>query len=57
MEKVTLYQFKSDRIKVSIEIYFNEKEQLIMEGYDVGKAVEEFHGSYDYESIGSHEYF
>lgn len=49
MEKVTLYKFKSDRIKVSMEIYFNEKDQLIFDGYDVGKAVEEFHGGYDYE--------
>jgi len=49
MEKITLYEFKSDRIKVRMEIYFNDKEQLIFDGYDVGKAVKELKESYDYE--------
>ena len=41
MEKVTLYKFKSDRIKITMEIYFNEKDQLIFDGYDVGQIVTE----------------
>jgi hypothetical protein len=49
MKKVTLYKFKSDRIKVSMEIYFNEKDQLIFDGYDVGQTVKKLQGGYDYE--------
>lgn len=49
MEKVTLYQFNSDHIRITIEIYFNEKDQLIFNGYDVGKTVTKLQGGYDYE--------
>ena len=49
MEKVTLFKFESDGIKISMELYFNEKNQLFFDGYDVGKTVESAWGDSDYE--------
>lgn len=49
MERVTLYKFKSNEIKITMEIYFNEKDQLIFNGYDVGQIVTKLQGGYDYE--------
>lgn len=49
MEKVSLYKFKSDQITISMEIYFNDKEQLIFNGYDAGQIVRKLKGCYDYE--------
>lgn len=49
MERVTLYQFESNQIKISMQIYFNADDQLIFDGYDAGKAVKGLKGSYDYE--------
>lgn len=51
MEKTTLYHLELPDIKISIQIYFNEKEQLILDGYDIGPAVEESFGDLDYEYI------
>ena len=51
MEKVTLFYLERPDIKISIQIYFNEKDQLFFDGYDVGKAVEEYCGDSDYEYI------
>lgn len=48
-ERVTLFKLENSEIKISIEIYFNEKEQLIFDGYDIGKRVEECWGDSDYE--------
>src|SRR5687767_5823246 len=36
-------------IKISMEIYFNEKDQLYFDGYDIGKSVKEAMGDSDYE--------
>ena len=41
MEKVLLFAHKDEDIKMSMEIYFNEKDQLYFDGYDIGKTVEE----------------
>jgi len=49
MEKVTLYQLESSDIKISMEIYFNKQNQLIFDGYDIGKRVEELLGESEYE--------
>jgi len=49
MKKVTLYEFESPDIKISMEIYFNEKNELIFDGYDMGKKVSEAMGDSDYE--------
>lgn len=51
MNTVLLFSFKSDSVKVSIEAYFNEDDSLIIEGYDIGKSVEEIWGDSDYEYI------
>ncbi len=48
METVTLYHFISDDIKVTIEAYF-EGELLVIDGYDIGKRVNEYWGDSDYE--------
>ena len=45
---VTLYKFKGDGISVSITAGF-ENGDLIVEGYDIGKVVEECWGDSDYE--------
>jgi len=46
--RITLYQFESPDIKVSIEAYF-QGEDLIIDGYDIGKNVKEYWGDSDYE--------
>jgi len=51
MEKVTLFYLENPNIKISIQIYFNEKDQLYFDGYDTGKIVEEAWGDSDYEYI------
>jgi len=49
MDGVILYFFQDEGIKISIELYFNEHNALILYGYDIGKSVEEFWGDSDYE--------
>jgi hypothetical protein len=49
MNNVTLFSFSSDWIKITIEAYFDAHENLVIEGYDVGKRVEEAWGDSDYE--------
>ena len=49
MKKITLYEFESPDIKVSMKVYFNEKKDLIFDGYDIGKTVSELMGDSDYE--------
>ena len=39
-ERVTLYQFKSKSIRIHIAARF-EKNDLVVEGYDIGKAVKD----------------
>ena len=51
MEKVILFYLERPDIKISIRIYFNEKEQLYFDGYDIGKSVEEAWGDSDYEYV------
>jgi hypothetical protein len=43
-----LYQFKDEEISVIVEAYF-ESGNLVVEGYDIGKRVEDFWGDSDYE--------
>ena len=54
MEKTTLFHLESPDIKISIQIYFNEKNQLYLDGYDIGSAVEERFGDSDYEYTPHH---
>lgn len=55
MEKVTLFYLERPDIKISMQIYFNEKDQLYFDGYDTGKFVEEAWENSDYEYIYSIE--
>lgn len=49
MEKITLFYLERPDIKISMEIYFNEKNQLFFDGYDIGEFVEKTLGDSDYE--------
>jgi hypothetical protein len=49
MEKVILFKEERLDIKINIEIYFNDQGQLILDGYDIGKTVENCWGDSDYE--------
>ncbi len=51
MEKITLYHQETPGIKISIQIYFNEKNQLYLDGYDIGSTVKENLGDSDYEYV------
>ena len=48
MYKVLLFHLKTYGIKVTIEAYF-EDEKLVIDGYDIGKIVEEVWGDSDYK--------
>lgn len=47
-QSVTLYHFVGFDIKVDVEARF-ENDSLIIDGYDIGKRVEEYWGDSDYE--------
>lgn len=49
MEKITIYEFESPDIKISMKVYFNEENKLVFDGYDIGKTVSELMGDSDYE--------
>jgi hypothetical protein len=49
MDKVVLYEAESSQIKISMLLYFDEKDHLVFDGYDLGPAVEEIFGDSDYE--------
>lgn len=49
MERITIYELKNEDIKISMELYFNEENQLIFDGYDIGKRVKDFWGDSDFE--------
>jgi len=49
LEKITLFYLERPDIKISMEIYFNDKGQLYFDGYDIGKSVEDAWGDADYE--------
>ncbi|MCU0462578.1 MAG: hypothetical protein MUF36_11310 [Bacteroidales bacterium] len=48
MKRIILYQYQTPDISVRIEAFFKD-EKLIIEGYDVGKSVDEWFGDSDYE--------
>ena len=49
-KSITLYHLETEDIKIDIVARF-EKDKLIIDGYDIGKTVEEFWGDSDYEYI------
>ena len=44
----TLYRYKDADISIDIDSFFDNG-NLVVEGYDIGKTVEEFWGDSDYE--------
>ena len=49
MKKVCLYEFENPEIKIAMHVYFNADNQLLFDGYDMGKRVKEGLGDSDYE--------
>lgn len=49
MNKITLYAFDSPDISITMQLYFNAKNQLIFEGFDIGENVEKITGDSSYE--------
>lgn len=49
VKKVTLYHYERPDLKVTMEVYFNDKNELYFNGYDIGAYVEEHFGDIDYE--------
>jgi hypothetical protein len=49
MDRVLLFSFVTPAIKITIETYFDKSGNLVVEGYDIGKTVEEYWGDSDYE--------
>jgi hypothetical protein len=48
MYSVSLYHYASPDIRISISANF-DGEKLVIEGYDIGKTVDDFFGDSDYE--------
>ena len=46
MDSVLLFSFQTEQIKITIEAYFDDGENLVIDGYDIGKTVEEAWGDY-----------
>ena len=49
MLRVLLFSLKTTDIKVTVEAFFDDAGNLIVEGYDIGKTVESYWGDSDYE--------
>ncbi|MDD2300096.1 MAG: hypothetical protein PHU69_10715 [Fermentimonas sp.] len=47
-KRVELFRYKAKDIKITISLYYNEAGQLIVDGFDTGKKVEEILGSENY---------
>ncbi|HRI80108.1 MAG TPA: hypothetical protein PLR06_11285 [Cyclobacteriaceae bacterium] len=50
MDSVTLFELKTEDIRISIVAYF-EKGTLVVDGYDIGRTVKEYWGDSDYEYL------
>jgi hypothetical protein len=48
MNRIILYQYQTPDLSVRIEAFF-KTDKLVIEGYDVGKSVDEWFGDSDYE--------
>jgi len=48
IDSIDLYKFKNEDISIHITARF-EKNDLIVEGYDIGKTVNDYWGDSDYE--------
>lgn len=47
---ITLFNFQDENIKIDIVARFDE-DKLVIDGYDIGKTVEEVWGDSDYEYV------
>lgn len=47
--KILLFEYRNSSISITIEAYFSENGDLHVQGYDIGKTVEEVWGDSDYE--------
>lgn len=47
--KFTLFYLEKPDIKISMELYFTDRDQLYFDGYNIGKSVEAIWGDTDYE--------
>ena len=47
--RIRLYEYQSEEIKITIELFFDEHQNLIIDGYDRGSRVKEYWGDSDYE--------
>lgn len=57
VDKVILFHLENTGIKISMQLYFNAQNQLIFDGYDIGKSVEAAFGDSDYEYLHTIEPF
>jgi hypothetical protein len=48
MFNISLHKFINEHISKNIQAYFHD-ENLIIEGYDIGKSINEWWGDNDYE--------
>ena len=44
-----LFEFKNSTVSISMELFFNGRDQLVFEGYDIGPTVDNYRGDSDYE--------
>jgi hypothetical protein len=49
MDRTLLFSMNTDQIRVTVEAFFDNAGSLVVEGYDIGKTVEEYWGDSDYE--------
>lgn len=49
--KTILFEEKTTRLWIKIELYDTKDNQLIIHGHDIGEAVKSIKGRYDYEYI------
>jgi len=49
MPHLNIYQYEDKDIKISMDLYFNDQDQLIFDGYDIGRKVLQIRGRSDYE--------
>jgi hypothetical protein len=49
IKEITMLKYKSDEISVNLVAKIDDKGDLVLDGYDIGKRVEKHWGDSDYE--------
>lgn len=49
IKEITLTQYKTEDVSVQLVARIDEADNLVLEGYDIGKSVEQYWGDSDYE--------